>query len=150
MSIQENIKLVRRLFDFYNLNDPKQLNVCDEILALNLQWHDPAGKSGKSGLQCLKDNEVNYIKAFPHKKATIDNIFAADDQVCVRWTCTAVQEGAYEGHAPTNRRIKVTGITTCRIANGKICEIWQVWDHYGLCEQLGVVTSAAAHAHAHH
>lgn len=147
MSNQENIKLVRRLFDFYNSIDPKKLNVCDELLAINLQLHDPALKSEKSGLQCFKDAELGYFKAFPHKKIVIDNVFAAEDQVCVRWTCSGTHEGPFEGRSATNRRFKISGISNYRITNNKISEIWQVWDHYGLLEQLGEIPSSVGHAH---
>lgn len=140
-----NIKLVRKLFEFFNLNDPKKINACDDLLALNLQLHDPVVKGAKSGIQTYKEAELGYIQAFPNKKVTIDNIFSSEDQVAVHWTCVGTQEGPFEGHAPTNRRIKISGVSTYRISNAKINEIWQVWDYYGLLDQLGELQHTRTH-----
>ena len=134
----QNINLVRKLYDLYNKSDLNRLNAFDEILAPNLQLHDPA-VSNKSGPQALKQAETMYIKAFPNKINKIDNIFAADDLVVVRWTVAGTNKGEFQGNAPTNKEFKISGISIYRITSGKISEIWQIWDRYGLLEQLGEI-----------
>jgi predicted ester cyclase len=93
----------------------------------------------KPGPQTIKLAESVYIKAFPNKVTTIDGIIASDNQVVVRWTAKGTQKGEFEGVAPSNREFKITGISIFSIEHNKITEIWQVWDHLGLLEQIGEI-----------
>jgi len=43
------------------------------------------------------------------------------------------------GISPTGNRVAFSGITTYRIAEGKVQEAWWHLDDLGLLEQLGVV-----------
>ena len=37
---------------------------------------------------------------------------------------------------PTNKRVKMIGITIFRIEDGQIAELWDVWDQAGMMAQL--------------
>lgn len=139
----QNINLVRKLFDLYNKNDIDRLNAIEEILAPNLQLHDPS-IANKSGPQALLQAESCYIKAFPNKMTKIDQIFANEDQVVVRWITNGTHRGEYQGSGPTNKNFKISGISIYRISNGKISEIWQIWDRLGFLEQIGEIRLAKA------
>lgn len=145
MPSQDNLNVVRKLYDYYNKNDASHLNVFDEVLASNVQIHDSSLQGTKGDLQSHKQAEAGYIKAFPNKKTKIDSIFGSDDQVVVRCTTTATHKGQFQGISPTNKEIKITGISIYRVSNGKITEIWQNWDHLGLLEQIGEYHPAHAH-----
>jgi steroid delta-isomerase-like uncharacterized protein len=106
--------------------------------------HDPATPNAKEGLQAFKSSESNYEKAFPNKKIKIDDIFATEDKVVVRWTCTGTHKGNLQGLSPTNKDVKFTGISIYTISNGKITEVNQQWDRLALLEQIGEVTPAHA------
>lgn len=139
-----NVSLVQKYFDCCNKNDPNQLNTFDSLFASNVQFHDPAQSSKtSSGVQGLKQQETNYIKAFPNKSAKIDAIFGIEDRVVVRWTCSGTNSGPYNNMPPKNKNFKISGISIYRIANDKITEVWQNWDHFGLLEQLGQVQQPA-------
>jgi steroid delta-isomerase-like uncharacterized protein len=92
----------------------------------------------------LKQSEMNYIKAFPDKSAKVDVIFCAEDRVVVRWTATGTHKGPFQGIAPTNRSVKISGVTIYRIADNKICECWRSFDQLSLFEQLGVTRQQLA------
>ena len=49
---------------------------------------------------------------------------------------TGTQTGNFYGMPPTNKDVNVNGITIFRIADGKIAELWNVWDQFTLVEQL--------------
>lgn len=138
MSSKENIKIVQKLYDYFNRNDIQQLNFLDSMVSPSVQFHDSATPNLTSGLQAVKQAESSYIKAFPNKSAKIDTIFGVEDRVVVRWTVSATHKGQFQGIAPTNKSFKISGITIYRLANDKITEVWQNWDHLGLLEQLGV------------
>jgi len=59
-----------------------------------------------------------------------------------RWSCRGVHKGELNGIAPTGKQIAITGVTICRLANGKIVEGFVNWDALGLMRQLGVVPEA--------
>lgn len=144
MASNENIKLVRKLYEFYNFNDLNKVNEVDEFFLPNVKLNDPAYPHAKSGLQAIKDAEIDYIKAFPNKVTTIDSIIAVDDQVVVRWTSEGDYKGPFHGFAPTNKQFEISGISIYRIENKKIAEIWQQWDRYGLLDQIGELKAAHA------
>ncbi|MGD0906128.1 MAG: ester cyclase [Candidatus Acidiferrales bacterium] len=74
--------------------------------------------------------------AFSGVHVTIEDSFAEDDRVCLRWLFTAKHTGAGIGIDPTGKSVRVTGITIMRIANGKLAEGWQNWDMLGLLQQI--------------
>jgi steroid delta-isomerase-like uncharacterized protein len=138
---QQNMKVVRKLYECYNTNDPKKMSSCEELMSPNVRFHDPATPAATSGTQAVKMAENSYMMAFPNKSTTIDEIIASeDDQVVVRWHTTGTQKGQFLGMQPSNRNFNVSGISIYHFSNGKIDEIWQNWDSLGLIEQLGEKT----------
>lgn len=144
MDTQQMLKNVRRLFeDVYSKGNIK---VCDELCDTNLKLNDAAVASHfKPGVAFFKQCESEYFKAFPNKRAKIDDIFAVDDKVVVRWTCTGKHEGELQGISPTHKNFNINGISIYRFgSNGKITEVWQTWDRLNLLEQLGIIQPAHA------
>lgn len=145
MAAQQNLNLVRRLFD--EVYNKENLALCDELFANNIKLFDTAANHHNEGLKAVKEQEAKYVKAFPQKKLKIDDIFEAGDKVVVRWTCQATHRGNLEDIPATNKPIKISGISIYQCANGKINAIYQNWDRLGLFEQIGEVhlTHAALH-----
>ena len=133
---------VRRLYD--EVYTKGNLKLIDELVAPNLKFHDAAAGKNGNGLELFKKSETSYFKAFPHKKATIDDLIVSGNKVVVRWTCQGKHEGEFHGIAPTHRPFNITGVSIYLFTNDKITEIWQSWDRQNLFEQLGV--AAPAHA----
>lgn len=139
---QQNIALTRKLFD--EVFNKENLAACDELFAANVKFIDPAKPHLKAGVAAVKEMETTYCKAFPKKKIKIDDIFAAEDRVVVRWTCQGVQKGELQGIAASNKPFTITGISIYRFANGKITEVCQNWDRLALLEQIGEISPALA------
>lgn len=143
MDSQQMLKTVRLMFD--EVYTKGSLKVCDEILASNLKFHDLSEPNTKPGLAAFKESESQYIKAFPNKKAKIEDIFVSDNKVVVRWSCKGKQEGEMKGIPATNRTFQIAGIGIYAFKDEKISEIWESWDHLTLLEQLGVIHTPAMH-----
>jgi steroid delta-isomerase-like uncharacterized protein len=142
MTAQQNISLVRKLFDeIYTKNN---ITLADQIFSENVKLNDPAAPNFKKGLMGLKEREAMYKTAFPDKKLTIDDIVGTEDSVCVRWTFQGTHKGDLQGIPATGKSIKIVGISLYRISNGKISEINQVWDRLSLLEQIGEIEPALA------
>lgn len=142
MNTQEMMNCVRRLYD--EVYSKGNIKICDELCASNLKFHDPATTNSKSGITSFKETETTYHKAFPGKKAKIDDICVADDKAIVRWSCEGKHEGILQDIPPTHRTFHINGISIYQFKNGKIVEVWQSWDRLSLLEQLGVIQPAHA------
>ncbi len=50
------------------------------------------------------------------------------------------------GIAPTNKQVKVQGITITRVSNGKIVEEFESYDALGMMRQIGAVPATVGKA----
>lgn len=142
MDAKQMINTVRRLYE--EVYSKGNLKLCDELFANNMKLHDPAATNNKSGLASFKEAETTYMRAFPNKKATIDDIIVSENKVIVRWSCQGKQDGEFLGTAPTHRPFKISGISIYLFTGDKISEIWQSWDRLNLFDQLHVTPPAHA------
>ncbi len=139
MSVEKNKALARRFFE-EAAHDP---SVCDEIFAPSFQFHAIHHVSDRPDLTSTPQSEKEAYER--HKSiwgdwhTTIEEILAEGDRVVVRWTHHGTQQGEYYGLPPTGRQVSWSGINIFRIADGKIAEIWNIFDRLWLWQQLGVL-----------
>ncbi len=136
MSEKEDIAAAKRLYN--EVFTGGDTSILDTIALNNLTLHDPTAKGFKGGLQAFKEREAMYSRAFPDKKATIDELISTEDKVIVRWTVKGTHKNELPGIPSTQKSINVTGISILKFKNGKIVEIWANWDYLGLLSQLGI------------
>ena len=136
MSVEENVKLVRRWFQ--EVWNEGRMQTVHELFA---QDGVATGQSEQG--QALRGPEqfagfVERIRgAFPDIEITVEDAFGADDRVALRWSATMTHKGDQLGMAASNRAVKISGITIARIRNGQIAEGWDNWDQLGLMKQIG-------------
>lgn len=143
MDTRKAQQIVQRLFD--EVYTGGKVNVLDQLVSNNVRIHDQAVPNAKPGLSFYKELETSYARAFPHKKATIDEMLVSGDKVIVRWTCTGSHEGEFQGTAATHRKFTVSGISIYQITNDRVSEIWQSWNTLSLLEQLNIIQLSHAH-----
>ena len=66
-------------------------------------------------------------------------MIAEGDRVMVRWTSHGTHQGESHGLPPTHKQVTNSGINIFRIADGKIAEVWDIWDRLSVWQQLGVL-----------
>jgi predicted ester cyclase len=70
---------------------------------------------------------------------TTDVLFGDGDKVVQIWTLRGIHGGApLFGVPAAGKEIVVTGMSTFRIAGGKIAERWSTLDLVGLMQQVGL------------
>jgi steroid delta-isomerase-like uncharacterized protein len=69
----------------------------------------------------------------------VDDLIANDDMAVKRWTATGVHTAPLAGIAPTNTKVRFSGVSIYRFANDRIAESWYVYDLFGLLQQLGAL-----------
>jgi predicted ester cyclase len=118
---------------------PSDLNVLDQVLAPDLRLH--LG-SAHLDLAQTKDFIRMVYAAFPDYTHTPEEILAIGDRVVLRTTNRATHNGDFQGIAATGRRISFGQIAIYRMVDGKIAEIWEEADLFGLMQQLGATVTS--------
>jgi steroid delta-isomerase-like uncharacterized protein len=122
VSIEDNKRLVRRLFDeVYNQG---QFDAADELIAKGYVSHNKL-ELEVLGPQGIKDAARVQRAAFPDQVSEIVDLIAEDDKVVVRCRDTGTHTGAAFMDIPASgRRFEVTWIDIFRVENGRLAEAW--------------------------
>jgi steroid delta-isomerase-like uncharacterized protein len=136
---EQNKALVRRFFD--EVWNGRNLAAIDDLFEPDYVAHGrpPSLPPGPEG---LKQRIAMTHSAFPDGRMTVEDQVAEGDIVVTRWTAHGTHQGEYLGLPPTGKQVTVRGVDIDRVANGRIAESWDLFDQWGLMEQLGVVPSS--------
>ncbi len=119
---------------FYEVYNDKKLDLIDSIFTDDyvghVNAHDIVGAANAKGFI------GGFLEGIPNAFYDVKESFVNNDKVTCRWVCTGTQTGNFYGMPPTNKDVNVNGITIFRIVDGKIAELWNVWDQFTLVEQL--------------
>lgn len=133
---EENKALARRWADIFNEGN---LDLVDEIFALDFVGHDPAMPEDVRGVEGAREFYSAYRSAFPDAEITIEAQLAEGDMVATRWTGRGTHQGELMGVQPSGNRVEVMGNTISRIEGGKIVEEWDIYDALGMMQAIGAV-----------
>ena len=133
-SVDYNTTLGRRVF--VEIYGEGKVNLVDQLYADDFVDDSPGGGSGR-GL--IKEAVTDFHKACPDLHIEVEDVFATNDKVVVRYIGHGTQTGVFGGIPPTGKTIKVRGLTVLLIANGKIKTEWTEYDRLGMLQQLGVI-----------
>jgi steroid delta-isomerase-like uncharacterized protein len=138
MTAEDNKAQARRLFE-EGFSQGK-VDVVDEVLDPNFVCYDPNSESGEvRGADTIK-GEIEYFRnAVPDLTYTIEDQIAEDDKVVTRYTVSGTHQGEFFGVAPTDKPIRMTGMSIDRFEDGKMVEEWPEYDLLGVMRQLGAV-----------
>lgn len=109
----------------------------DDLVSADSVDHDPA-PGQVPGPQGYRDMFGELRTAFPDLHIEVAHMTATDDDVAFAYTVTGTNDGSFEGHAPTGKRIEVRGVQIGRFADGKLVERWGSSDQIGILTQLGL------------
>ena len=125
-----NKAIVRRYYE--EVRNEGNLKLMDELFA-------PSFVSRPSGgtLAAFVQTITAMDESFPDLRITIDEQVAEGNTVVTRWTARGTHRGAFMGVSPTGREVTVSGVQIHRLARGKIVELWEQLDLFGLMQQLG-------------
>lgn len=133
---EQNAALGRKVFtEIYGAG---RLALVDQLYADDFVDDSPGGGNGR---ELIKAAIAEFHKACPDLRMEIEDVFATEDKVVIRYTGLGTQTGAYGEIPPTGRGVKVRGITVFLIENGKVKTEWTEYDRLGMLRQLGVIPS---------
>jgi len=142
MSTDRNKALVRRFYE--EVWDRGNTGFASEVFADDYVRHDlrpTEALPGPAGQQKIADD---FRAAFPDLAITVDLIIGEQDFVVGRWTATGTHLGSSGGLEPSGRRVSFSAANIFRFEDGKVAELWNHRDDFGLREQLGTGIYAGA------
>jgi steroid delta-isomerase-like uncharacterized protein len=119
MTIQENKNIARRFIQIWGQGD---LDIIDELIAPNFCWQYPVSPEAIRGKEKFRQVMEGFRSAFPDSEIHIDDEIAEGDKVVIRWTFSGTHKGSILGIPGTDKKVKWTGITVYRIADGKVLD----------------------------
>lgn len=129
-----NIALGRSVF--LEIYGQGKVELVDQLYADDFVDDSPGGGKGR---ELIKQAVKDFHQACPDLKMEIEDVFAVEDKVVIRYIGHGTQTGAYGEIPPTGKTINVRGITVLHIENGKIKTEWTEYDRLGMLRQLGVI-----------
>ena len=142
MSTEYNKVVVRRYFEG-DRDGRDNTAVWDEICDRGLVVRGAGLPEPVQGLDAVKQFTTAIHSAFSNFGLTVEDLIAEGDRVAARWTMRGTHTAplALPGMSlpPTGRQIAVSGISICRVADGKLAEELVQGDWMSLMQQLGAI-----------
>ena len=72
----------------------------------------------------------------------IEQVFATEDRVLVRFVLHGTNSGSFFGMPPTGRRVMVPAHVVLHVSGGLVTTLFGIFDEAGLLRQLGILPSS--------
>ena len=104
MSAKENIDIMKRVFQAFNNRD---MSIIPQVVAPGFVRHELAGGFGDvKGAEGVRNLYQQALQAIPDFQMKMDDIFATDTRVAVRFTVSGTHNGEFLGVAPTGKKVE--------------------------------------------
>jgi predicted ester cyclase len=139
-SEESNKEVVRR---FVSAINDRQLDDLDEIVLPDVVRHSQAtpGLDIRS-LEAMKEFLSGDFVVVPDSHMELLQLVAEGDHVAYWATYSGTQQGQMGPFPPTGRAISSDFAGYFRLSDGKIAEIWVIWDNLTILTQLGHMPAA--------
>src|SRR4028119_1842011 len=114
---EENKALARRSWEVVTQESLDTLeDALQEVYADDIVMHEP--DEDVRGIEGLAQFVSMMRSALPDLRITLEDDIAEGNKVVSRWTAQGTHQGELMGIAPTDLRVRITGITIHRIEDG--------------------------------
>ena len=145
MAAQENVALVRSLFDLSNnrQSDPAWLDKCMAAYAADFEVIDVPSGTTLHGTDGYKRIVLFFIENFPDSRVELTDVFATEDRVTLEGILCWNDTGPLHLPAEALPRMRRPGELRCcfvfQIREGMVTSLRQYYDMLTQMEQLGLV-----------
>ena len=130
----DSTQVARILQGAYSAGDVASLT---EILVSDVVVHMPPGPD-IVGIDAYRAAIADLRNALPNATLTFHKPTAGGEQVMARYTITGTHTGPSVAFGPpTGKAVTLTGVMVAHTQDGKITELWDYADRWGLSLQLG-------------
>jgi steroid delta-isomerase-like uncharacterized protein len=134
MTIEDNKTLAERLYALLNEGN---IEAVGDLVAQDYVEHSPLPGQG-TGRDGVIDR-FSMIDTGLAPRFTVEDVVAEGDRVAVRWTNTGTHVGEFAGMPATGKPFTISGMDFYRVADGVLCEHWDVVDQLSMLGQLGML-----------
>jgi predicted ester cyclase len=136
-TIAANKDLGRRFFEEQDrLRGGPAEALCAPEYQATLGGNPPMPREGHEGFA------KGFYAAFPDMRHEIEEVFATDDRIFVRFVLNGTNTGSFFGMPATGRHATFAAHVIMRVAAGKVTRLFGIFDEAGLLRQLGVLPSS--------
>ncbi|MEJ7651980.1 MAG: ester cyclase [Chloroflexia bacterium] len=114
-------------------------SAADDVMSENATMNHPSSPEPVRGRDAIMGFLTMFRAGFPDLNMTVNHAVEGEDHVVVRWTMTGTHTEDLFGIPPTNKPVKVTGISMFRFENGVIVEDTVEEDAAGMLRQIGLI-----------
>jgi steroid delta-isomerase-like uncharacterized protein len=133
-------QIMQVMTQYNNLWKPSNLEQADKVLDPGFTRHGTSGRL--KGIPAFKEYVTQFLRAFPDLRFTLEDWVAQGEKVVIRYQFTGTHKDDFMGIPATGRRVSAEGVCIYRMADGKLHEMWDFLDMFGVVEQLGLVQFA--------
>ncbi len=133
MTIEQNRTVTGKILEqAWNQADFEDL---DELIADDAKFHF-RGQTYPTNAKDLARIITGWQQSFADFHFTVNDIVAEGDLVAVRLIMSGTQQDQWKEIPATGKQIQITAMFFLRFETGKLVEIWEDFDEYGLRKQL--------------
>ncbi|MGK7952599.1 MAG: ester cyclase [Xenococcaceae cyanobacterium] len=134
MNIETNKAVVRQFIEAINQKDFVRL---DALVSSEVVRHGAPPAKYIQGLTKLKEFLRGELAIFPNAYETIHFLIAEGKMVAAYLGFHGTQTGQLGSFPASGKTLKTDFMCIFRLENGKISEIWALWDRLEALERLG-------------
>ncbi|MEQ8689472.1 MAG: ester cyclase, partial [Pseudomonadales bacterium] len=125
---------------YQNAWNRRMLGTLDRIYRSNVEFHGPTDRHF-TGLGRYRAFMLSLLAMFPDMAIEVEETYWMGNPeegylTSVRWTANATHRGFGVYGEPTNRQVKIWGITQHKIVDGYIGEEWMAFNELDLMMQI--------------
>lgn len=136
--MSSNADLMRRWFQ--QVWNEGRIETIEELLAPDALVRG-LGEQGQAvrGPKAFSAFFATMKSSFPDIKVQVEQVITEGEWSAALFTATMTYTGGGMGFPANGKKAKVEGMAMGRIVDGKIVDVWNIWDQRGLLRQLGAV-----------
>ena len=140
MSAKENAELAR--YHVEELWNKHNFDVVDEIytddFVIRSMWPNPLLPGGQGDRAGAKEAAMRWVDVFPDMHFGWQHVVADEEgKVVTVHNCTGTDTAGVLMRPPTGKKVDVTGILVHQMRDGKISNLWTMFDLWACMIQLG-------------
>lgn len=113
-----------------------KLELVNEVFSPDIVLHIVDVSEDVVGTDAIKEYVTSVRTSYPDFNVTFDEQIKSGDTFTYRWTITGTNTGPGES-PPTGKKMKVSGVSIFKVAEGKIVEEWMYYNQAAIFTQLG-------------
>ncbi len=111
----------------------------DELVASDVVYRGPSLMPEVRGREALKQAIAGFRVMLPDLTEAVEAQWADGEWVTTRFRTSGTHLGAFMGGEPTGNRLEGWGLDVSRVVDGKVVEMWAMFDALAMLQAFGVV-----------